>query len=384
MKKMKARSLLFLTFALVLLLVASSLLGACTPGSAPQESPVTAASATSRPEIAQTAEKVTPTLTPSPEPSPNPTRRAAAYPGLPALRGVNLGNALEAPRPGDWGVAIDQSLIEAVAAAGFNAIRVPVRFSAHTGAAPDYLINETFLETVDQILTWGLEADLTVILDLHHFDALMANPAEEEDRYLAIWDQLAAHYQGLPPELYFELLNEPMDNMDATIWNGLVATSVRLIRETNPNRKIVIGGINYSDIEALQYLTLPNDPNLVAAFHYYDPFEFTHQGAPWVSGSASWVGTTWKGTSEEQQAIRQAFDRAVDWSNAHQIPLIMGEFGVIQQADAISRQTWTAEIVEAATEREIGWFYWDLCTNFGIYDCQASTWDEDLLNALIP
>lgn len=313
---------------------------------------------------------------------PSPTPRFEAYPGLPPLRGVNLGNALDAPWPGAWGVTITEALIHSVAEAGFNAIRVPVRFSAHTGAAPDYTLTETILQSVDQVILWGMNAGLTVILDLHHFDALMQSPAAEEARYFAIWNQLASRYQSLPDTLYFELLNEPHGALDSATWNRLVAENVQLIRLTNPTRTIILSGLDYSTVDSLNELTIPDDPHLAATFHYYAPFEFTHQGASWVSGSISWIGTTWSGTAPEVSEIQHAFDRAVNWSNANQIPLILGEFGTIKNTDTASRQAWSAAVARIAKARDIGWFYWDLCTDFGLYDCENGKWNDALLQAL--
>jgi len=318
-----------------------------------------------------------------PKPTISPTRREAAYTAFPILRGINLGNALEAPSPGVWGVTVTEEIVESIAFAGFNAIRLPVRFSAHTGGAPEYLIDSDFLLTVDEIINWGLDAGLTVVLDLHHFDAIMLNPVHEQDQFLAIWQQLAEYYQDMPAELYFEPLSEPSDNLDAALWNELVEKGVEVIRRTNPTRKILIDGINYSDIEALLMLNLPSDDHLIATFHFYEPFEFTHQGASWVAGSSYWLGSTWEGNPSEKQAIRQAFDSAVDWSNLHKIPLIMGEFGVIKIADPTSREKWIRFVVQEAERREISWFYWELCSDFGVYNCQDAVWDDVLLQGLI-
>src|SRR5205085_182424 len=49
-----------------------------------------------------------------------------------------------------------------------------------------------------------------------------------------------------------------------------------------PTRPVIIGGENYSGIDSLATLALPDDPNVVPTFHYYDPFDFTHQGASWA------------------------------------------------------------------------------------------------------
>ena len=53
-----------------------------------------------------------------------------------------------------------------------------------------------------------------------------------------------------------------------------------------------MGGVFYSSISGLLQLDPPDDPFLVATFHFYEPFAFTHQGATWVS-SVPPLGTTW-------------------------------------------------------------------------------------------
>ncbi len=60
-------------------------------------------------------------------------------------RGINFGNALEAPVEGEWGLTIKESYIQAVADAGFNSVRLPICWSAHTGSNYPYNIDPAFL-----------------------------------------------------------------------------------------------------------------------------------------------------------------------------------------------------------------------------------------------
>jgi hypothetical protein len=46
-------------------------------------------------------------------------------------RGVNLGNALEAPKEGEWGVTLREEYFHLIAEAGFDSVRIPIRWSAH-------------------------------------------------------------------------------------------------------------------------------------------------------------------------------------------------------------------------------------------------------------
>src|SRR5438477_12307598 len=64
-------------------------------------------------------------------------------------RGVNLGNALEAPKEGEWGVTLKAEYFKAIADAGFNTVRLPVKWSAHAGGEPPYAIDPKFFERID-------------------------------------------------------------------------------------------------------------------------------------------------------------------------------------------------------------------------------------------
>ena len=47
-------------------------------------------------------------------------------------RGVNIGNALEAPSEGAWGVVIKEEYFDIIKQAGFNSIRLPVHNGQHS------------------------------------------------------------------------------------------------------------------------------------------------------------------------------------------------------------------------------------------------------------
>ena len=46
-------------------------------------------------------------------------------------RGMNLGNALEAPTEGDWGITLQADNFKKIKDAGFQSVRIPIRWSAH-------------------------------------------------------------------------------------------------------------------------------------------------------------------------------------------------------------------------------------------------------------
>ncbi|MEM3478600.1 MAG: glycoside hydrolase family 5 protein [Candidatus Bathyarchaeia archaeon] len=299
-------------------------------------------------------------------------------------RGVNIGNALEAPREGEWGVYIRDEYFSIVREAGFDTVRIPIRWSAHAEEKPPYKIDEEFFRRVDHVIDKALEQNLTVIINVHHYEEIMRDPRGHWERFLAIWRQISERYRDYPDALCFELLNEPHDALTSDLWNALLLDAVKAIRETNSTRKIVIGPVDWNNVYSLKKLIVPDDENIIVTFHLYTPFEFTHQGAEWVAPSPP-VGRKWLGTEEERRQITSELDTAVQWAGEHgNIPLLLGEFGAYSKADMNSRVRWTRFVAREAEKRGIAWCYWEFCAGFGVYDPVENKWREDLLNALIP
>lgn len=121
---------------------------------------------------------------------------------------------------------------------------------------------------------------------------------------------------------------------------------------------------------------------MIASVHFYEPFDFTHQGASWVDAIP--VGTPWTGSDEEQAELLGDLDEAVRWSKEHNIPINVGEFGAYSKADMKSRVCWTAFLCREMEKRDFSWNYWEFCSGFGVYDPDTQAWRTDLLNALVP
>lgn len=298
---------------------------------------------------------------------------------------MNLGNALEAPNEGDWGVTLKSEYFELLRNAGFNSVRIPIRWSAHASASPPYAIATSFLQRVDWAIDQALSRKLAVVINIHHYDEIMTTPAAHKARFLALWEQLATHYQYHSGDLFFEILNEPNNLLTSALWNQYLKEAIATIRQTNPGRILIVGPANWYSLSSLAALDLPADEkNLIVAFHYYNPFQFTHQGAEWVSGSDAWFGTTWSGTAAERQAILRDFAVAAGWGVAHNRPLNVGEFGAYSKADMQSRALWTDFVARTAETNGMSFHYWEFISGFGVYNGAANDWNYALLYALIP
>ncbi len=300
-------------------------------------------------------------------------------------KGVNLGNALDAPKEGAWGVTLKKEYFELISQAGFDSIRIPVNWANHAAKESPYTIDPTFLARVDWAVEQALSRDLVVILNIHHYDELYSHPKKNRARFLALWKQLAEHYQNSPSTLYFEILNEPHGKLSSELWNQYLKQSLAVIRKSNPHRAVVIGPAHWNNISHLKELQLPSeDKNIIVTFHFYLPFKFTHQGASWVGEqSQNWLGTEWNGSDAEKQELSSYFDQAAQWANAQQRPLYMGEFGAYSRADTAARVRWMSFVKTEAQKKNFSWAYWEFCASFGLYDLKTKKWRKELLNALI-
>lgn len=400
------------------------LLVACQMGApAATETPAPTITATPQPTGTPTrAATSTPTATATQTPFPFPTVTAPAEPpdrfaqGERLGRGVNLGNALEAPREGEWGMVLEEQFFELIADAGFDTVRVPIRWSAHASSEPPYTVDETFFERVDWVIENAFANGLNVVINMHHYEELFTQPSEHSGRFIAIWQQIVLRYRDQPGELYYEPLNEPHDKLTESRWNALLADTVAVIRALDKVHTIVVTGAEWGGINGLMTLKVPEgEENYVCSFHFYEPFPFTHQGASWVGDHYS-TGVQWPGPPEVRltpdprslevswltkwyndynnqpekynpcgpRAITKDLDWAVKWGENLDCHVWMGEFGAYDQADMPSRVRWTTFMREEAEKRGFAWSYWEFGAGFGVYNRDAGQWREGLLRALIP
>lgn len=293
---------------------------------------------------------------------------------------LNLGGALEAGYEGEWGYTIRDDHLAAIAEAGFDAVRLPVNWAGHTGEAPGYAIDPEFLARVDHVVVTAVDQGLWVVLDLHHFEALMDDPDSESAHLEAIWRQLAAHYASWPDRLVLELLNEPNGAMTAERVNAMNAGLLAIVRETNPDRWVILATPHWANIEGLLDLDPPADPRTVLSFHYYGPFAFTHQGAPWTDRTRT--GLDW-GSARERAELQADFDAAAAFGQQTGRPVFLGEFGVYEPVPLAERAEWTRAVRTAAEARGISWCAWDFASSFKVYDTEDDRWIAEMRDALL-
>jgi endoglucanase len=332
------------------------------------------------------------------------------------MRGLNLGNALDAPNEGEWGVVLTKRHFKLAAEAGFDHVRLPVRFSAHAERTPPYTIDEKFFQRVDWAVGEALRNGLSVIVDFHHYEEIMESPDMHRERFLAIWRQIALRYKDKPQTVAFELLNEPCKNLNPTKLNMIVRPSVEAIRASNPNRLIFVDSYFWAAPKHLSDLDLAfADNNVIATFHMYQPVLFAFQAAPWMepeyqtrnvvfpgpppqpvapkgkAAEVEWVSLWFKAynTLPESEnpggpkAVFDEFNIATQFVKKTGRRIYLGEFGAIDNADAASRARFVHLVRTEAERRGMGWAYWDDGGQFKLLTPRAGKWISWLKRALL-
>ena len=270
--------------------------------------------------------------------------------------GWNMGNHFDAYSNGvanetAWGgTPATQATFTGVKAAGFTTVRIPVTWLGHIGEAPDYTLDEAWLNRVYEVVGFAENAGLNVILNTHHdedhgdghwlnlagaFNSEDTNTQIKEE-ITAVWTQIATKFKDKGDFLMLESFNELIYGDQWSIgsqpekkgqiinqWNQVFVDAVRATGGNNATRWLGVPGYAASP-QYLKYLTIPNDPasKTMVAFHCYDPYDYTI-GAKQV---ANWGHTgTYFPRGEEE--LKELFNGLYNTYIANNIPIYMGEFG---------------------------------------------------------
>ncbi|WP_058830907.1 cellulase family glycosylhydrolase [Paenibacillus polymyxa] len=256
--------------------------------------------------------------------------------------GWNLGNSLDAVGADEtaWGnPRITQALIQQIAAQGYKSIRIPVTWDKHIGAAPNYTVESAYMNRVEEVVRWALDANLYVMINVHHDSWTWVSSMEPKHdevlaRYNALWTQIADRFKDQSHKLMFESINEPRFSEGGTtdeakmnqMLHELNVSFHKIVRASggkNATRPLVLSGLDASPAQAkisqlYNTITGLNDPNLIATVHYYGFWPFSVN----IAGN-----TTFDKVAQDD--IIQMFDNVYNTFVAKGIPVIVGEYGLL-------------------------------------------------------
>lgn len=296
--------------------------------------------------------------------------------------GWNLGNTLDATNTWTkpltptaqetaWGnPKTTQEMIDAVANAGFNTLRIPTTWYLFTGPAPDYTINEAWLLRVKEVVDYAFKNNMYVILNTHHETEWLI-PTEEKypevsQKLKAIWTQIATYFKDYSDYLIFEGMNEPRVVGGENEWNGgteenrLVINklnrdfidAVRTTGGNNTTRLLLITTQAASPTPiATSNFEFPEDEHYAVSLHAYTPYQFTFK-----TGEAAelfeWDGTQSKDIDSTLKNIQRVFLK-------RGIPVIITEFGAQNKGNEEEVVKWLKDYLTRANTLGIPCVWWD-------------------------
>jgi licheninase len=315
-------------------------------------------------------------------------------------RGYNITNWLESGKFRGF-APYDESYVAKLRQAGFTALRLPIDLDLYVdqrtvnGTEVSLVLSPDLFTVLDAFDQWTQRYGLSLTIDYHQYDKSfdktdVAGVAETVE----LWSVVAEHFAGNSREdLFFELMNEPEQFAAGTPlspaeWTSLAERMIAAIRAHDAVHTIIFGDVQWYGISSLAQRTPLTDPNVVYAFHFYEPFVFTHQGASWAGMASThdipypyaaerWseyssdfgftqVADTWLWSSlrnyyrtGNKSALRNQIIGAKRWAVEHDVPVICNEFGAYdrssEQADRVRYYT---DLVDSFNGLEIPWQHW--------------------------
>ncbi|MFF4833302.1 cellulase family glycosylhydrolase [Streptomyces sp. NPDC001315] len=254
----------------------------------------------------------------------------------------NLGNTLDAiPDETSWGnPKVTKDLFDTIRAQGYRSVRIPVTWTDHQSATAPYTIDATFMSRVKQIVDWALADGLYVVLNVHHdsWQWISKMPTDHDNvlaRFNASWTQISSTFRDEPRALLFESVNEPQfdnatDAQTTQLMNELNTSFHKIVRSSgsgNTSRLLVLPTQGCTPSQPLMddlsaTIAALHDSNLVATVHYYSWYPFSVN----IAG-----GTLYDDNA--QKDLNEAFTRMHDTFVAKNIPVYLGEYGLLGWPD---------------------------------------------------
>ena len=288
--------------------------------------------------------------------------------------GWNLGNQFECSAPGQnseledignpegsinaekaWGnPVVTEAMIQAVKNAGFNAIRIPIRWQCHITNADAMSIDQDWIDRIKEVVDWCLKNDLKVIINAHHEKWLENYPTDEYkvqncEKLALLWKNIASAFADYDSRLAFAGTNEvhvkdkwgEPEPENLKVQNAYNQTFVDAVRNTggnNAKRHLIVQtyacnpwfGIDNGDFIIPKDLDGNGNNYMSVEFHFYQPWSYA--GYPDTGDRYDYWGEAYKGAgkipAENENWMTNFFDQAVTtWSNQG-LGIVIGEWGV--------------------------------------------------------
>ena len=260
---------------------------------------------------------------------------------------------------------------------GFDFVRLPMCYRLWIEDGDDYKLHEPMLEKLDRAVDLAGKYGLHVSLNFHRglgysVNREFAEPhnlwkdAEPLKAFCFHWQMMAKRYRGISKDkLSFDLINEPPsigDRMSRADHERVVRTTVKAIRQINPDRIVVADGMSWGNVPAPELADL----RIGQSTRAYQPMFISHYGASWVN-SKNYPDPAWPGHGWDRIRLEQHYQKWADLAKMG-VGVHCGEGGAYNKTPHNVVLAWLRDVLEILTAHGIGLSVWNLRGSFGIVD----------------
>jgi len=295
------------------------------------------------------------------------------------LQGICFGNDVWSERSTPPVLHHREQDFEELRALGVNAVRFYLSYHFFEDDLEPFQYQPEGFAWLDQSFAWARAHGVYLILNIHVPQGGFQSNAGggmlwklpgNQDRFVALWKELARRYKDEPALAGYDLLNEPVVAGDPDAWERLARRTTWAIREIDPAHAIFVERLNAvmsqpgaqpdwsENRNGKMNFFLLDDTNVVYEFHFYKPMAFTHQGAVWIPFlrelTTAWPGLfkDWDGRTKQGDRDYLARELAPYFAFGREqgVPLYLGEFGVIRKGFGQGRNGtgWVSDVIDLA------------------------------------
>ncbi len=315
--------------------------------------------------------------------------------------GWNLGNTFDCWNTRGWttdtetawgNIKTTQAMIDAVKAAGFDSIRIPITWYENMDAST-YDIDDAYLARIKEVVDYAYANDMYVIMNMHwdwvSDGSLWLNKGMDAlPQYQTMWTEIANYFKDYDNHLVFESMNEVTFDYDTlNTFNQKFVDLMRASGGNNSNRLLLLAGAN-TDLTktCTPEFVVPDDKMVAVSIHYYYPSTWAVATVSDPNAQGYWGYRNDWGTDDDKQEVYNTFAKVKAYFADEGIPVIFGEYGVVTNCgkDHDSIVSYLDTIASSALATDgVTAFLWDAgdAGDMQYFSRKNLSWfDEDYMN----
>ena len=260
-----------------------------------------------------------------------------------------------------WGnPVVAEAMIQAVKNAGFNAIRIPIRWQCHITNADAMSIDQDWIDRIKEVVDWCLKNDLKVIINAHHEKWLENYPTDEHkvqncEKLALLWKNIASAFADYDSRLAFAGTNEvhvkgewgkpePENLAVQNAYNQKFVDAVRATGGNNAKRHLIVQtyacdpwfGINDGGFKIPTDIAGNGNNYMSVEFHFYQPWSYAGDCTYDYWGAD--YKTAGKAPDEDEIWMTDFFEKAVNTWSKQGLGIVIGEWGVTDHYKSYSEK----------------------------------------------